>query len=64
VGDISLYRPADFDGKVLHLHYAQAEELDPYLYMARPRGRCTCSSGCGRETRRWRCHWMRRGRRR
>jgi hypothetical protein len=24
--DINLYRPADFDGKVLHLHYARAEE--------------------------------------
>ncbi len=24
VGDINLYRPADFDGKVLHLHYARA----------------------------------------
>jgi inner membrane protein len=33
VSDINLYRPADFDGKVLHLHYAMAEELGPYLNM-------------------------------
>jgi hypothetical protein len=33
VTDINLYWPADFDGKVLHLHYARTEELDPYLYM-------------------------------
>jgi inner membrane protein len=26
ISDINLYRPADFDGKVLHLHHAQAEE--------------------------------------
>ena len=38
VSDINLYRPADFDGKVLHLHYAQAEELDPYLYMVAAQG--------------------------
>jgi inner membrane protein len=38
VGDISPYRPADFDGKVLHLHYARAEELDPYLYMVAAQG--------------------------
>jgi hypothetical protein len=29
VSDINLYRPADFDGKVLHLHYAREQELDP-----------------------------------
>jgi inner membrane protein len=33
VGDISLYRPADFDGKVLHLHYAREREINPYLYL-------------------------------
>ncbi|MDQ3959976.1 MAG: hypothetical protein M3255_06765 [Pseudomonadota bacterium] len=33
VSDINLYWPADFDGKVLHLHYARAEEIDPYLHM-------------------------------
>jgi inner membrane protein len=33
VGDINLYRPADFDGKVLHLHYAREQELEPYLHM-------------------------------
>jgi inner membrane protein len=38
VSDISLYRPADFDGKVLHLHYARAEELGPYLYMVAAQG--------------------------
>ena len=27
VEDLDLYRPADFDGKVLQLHYARAEEL-------------------------------------
>jgi inner membrane protein len=31
VQDLDLYRPADFDGKVLRLHYARAEELGPYL---------------------------------
>ncbi|MGH8569738.1 MAG: metal-dependent hydrolase, partial [Gammaproteobacteria bacterium] len=31
VEDLDLYRPADFDGKVLRLHYARAEELGPYL---------------------------------
>jgi inner membrane protein len=38
VSDISLYRPADFDGKVLHLHYARAEELAPYLGMVAAQG--------------------------
>jgi hypothetical protein len=38
VSDINLYRPADFDGKVLHLHYARVEELDPYLYMVAAQG--------------------------
>jgi inner membrane protein len=38
VGDINLYRPADFDGKVLHLHYAREQELDPYLYMVAAQG--------------------------
>jgi inner membrane protein len=39
VNDINLYRPADFDGKVLHLHYAQAqEELEPYLNMVAAQG--------------------------
>jgi inner membrane protein len=38
VGDINLYRPADVDGKVLHLHYAQAGALDPYLYMVAAQG--------------------------
>jgi inner membrane protein len=38
VSDINLYRPADFDGKVLHLHYARAEEIDPYLYMVATQG--------------------------
>jgi inner membrane protein len=36
--DINLYRPADFDGKVLHLHYATAEELGPYLNMVAAQG--------------------------
>lgn len=38
VSDINLYRPADFDGKVLYLHYAQADELDLYLYMVAAQG--------------------------
>jgi inner membrane protein len=38
VDDINLYRPADFDGKVLHLHYARAEELKPYLSMIAAQG--------------------------
>ncbi len=38
VGDINLYRPADFDGKVLHLHYAREQEIDPYLYMVAAQG--------------------------
>jgi inner membrane protein len=38
VGDIALYRPADFDGKVLHLHYAREQELDSYLYMIAAQG--------------------------
>jgi inner membrane protein len=38
VSDINLYRPADFDGKVLHLHYAREQELDPYLYMVAAQG--------------------------
>jgi inner membrane protein len=29
VSDINLYRPADFDSKVLHLHYAR--EREPYI---------------------------------
>jgi hypothetical protein len=42
---ISLYRPADFDGKVLHLHYAREQEIEQYLYMVVAQGRCTCSFG-------------------
>ena len=38
VDSIDLYRPADFDGKVLHLHYAMAEELGPYLNMVAAQG--------------------------
>jgi inner membrane protein len=38
VSDINLYWPADFDGKVLHLHYARAEEIDPYLHMVAAQG--------------------------
>jgi inner membrane protein len=38
VSDINLYRPADFDGKVLHLHYAQERELEPYLHMVAAQG--------------------------
>lgn len=38
VSDINLYRPADFDGKVLHLHYAREQEIDPYLYMIAAQG--------------------------
>jgi inner membrane protein len=36
--DINLYRPADFDGKVLHLHYAREQELERYLYMVAAQG--------------------------
>jgi inner membrane protein len=38
VGDIALYRPVDFDGKVLHLHYAREQELEPYLNMVAAQG--------------------------
>jgi hypothetical protein len=38
VANINLYRPADFDGKVLQLHYTRAEELDPYLKMVAAQG--------------------------
>ena len=38
VGDINPYRPADFDGKVLHLHYAREQELEPYLHMVAAQG--------------------------
>jgi inner membrane protein len=38
VNDINLYRPADFGGKVLHLHYARANELGPYLNMVAAQG--------------------------
>lgn len=38
VSDINLYRPADFDGKVLHLHYAREQELEPYLYLVAAQG--------------------------
>lgn len=38
VGDITLYQPADFDGKVLHLHYAREQELERYLYMVAAQG--------------------------
>jgi inner membrane protein len=38
VGDISLYRPADFDGKVLHLHYAREQEIERYLHMIAAQG--------------------------
>jgi inner membrane protein len=45
IEDRSLYRPADFDGKVLRLHYARAEEFTPYLGMVAAQGRCMCSFG-------------------
>jgi inner membrane protein len=38
VNDINLYRPADFDGKVLHLHYAREQEIASYLYMISAQG--------------------------
>jgi inner membrane protein len=38
VADINLYRPADFDGKVLHLHYAREQEIEPYLHMVAVQG--------------------------
>jgi inner membrane protein len=38
VEDLDLYRPADFDGKVLRLHYARAEELGPYLGLVAAQG--------------------------
>lgn len=38
IEDLDLYRPADFDGKVLRLHYARAEELGPYLGMVAAQG--------------------------
>ena len=38
VGDIALYRPADFDGKVLHLHYAREREIERYLHMIAAQG--------------------------
>jgi inner membrane protein len=38
VEDLDLYRPADFDGKVLQLHYARAEELRPYLGLVAAQG--------------------------
>lgn len=38
VEDLDLYRPADFDGKVLQLHYARAEELGPYLGLVAAQG--------------------------
>jgi hypothetical protein len=28
----------DFDGRVLYLHYAREQELDPYLYMVAAQG--------------------------
>lgn len=31
VADIDLYHPVAFNGKVLRLHYARAQELGPYL---------------------------------
>jgi inner membrane protein len=31
VADIDLYHPASFNGKVLRLHYARRQELEPYL---------------------------------
>lgn len=34
------HRPADFDGKVLRLHYARAKELGPYLGLMAAQGRC------------------------
>ena len=44
VEDLDLYRPADFDGKVRRLHYAQAEELAHAPWASwRRRGRCMCS---------------------
>jgi inner membrane protein len=36
--DLDLYRPADFDGKVLRLHYAREEELGPYLSLVAAKG--------------------------
>ena len=38
VSDINLYRPADLDGKILHLHYAREQEIDAYLYMVAAQG--------------------------
>lgn len=38
VQDLDLYRPADFDGKVLRLHYAQAEDPGPYLGLVAAQG--------------------------
>lgn len=32
------YHPASFDGKILQLHYARAQELAPYLDMAASQG--------------------------
>lgn len=31
VVDIDLYHPVSFNGKVLRLHYARGQELEPYL---------------------------------
>jgi inner membrane protein len=38
VEDLDLYRPVDFDGKVLRLHYARAEGLKLYLGMVAAQG--------------------------
>lgn len=43
--DLDLYRPADFDGKVLRLHYARAEKLGLYLGMVAAQGEVMCRFG-------------------
>ncbi|MGH9962430.1 MAG: metal-dependent hydrolase, partial [Pyrinomonadaceae bacterium] len=35
---LDLYRPADFNGKLLRLHYARADELTPYLGLVAAQG--------------------------
>ncbi len=36
--DIDLYRPVSMSGKMLKLHYARAQELQPYLAMQATEG--------------------------
>ena len=38
VGDIDLYSPASYRGNVLRLHYARAEELEPWLDLTASQG--------------------------